>query len=227
LRISPAKSSSVRGRTTSDAAARGAAAVGHRPATRPRSPATRRAARPRLSVRAAPVHRPAPRRCRAVYQFHALFREFLVEEGRRRLTPPSGATRSTGPAGSSYRAASSTRAAALYREAQAWPALTGLALHAGAALIADGRTNTLAQWIDALPADAHQREPRLSLYLGVALLYSDPKRAKRLLTARTRDSLRAAIARVLMTAAHAVDCHYFEWAIHAARSLDRPYSRNT
>ena len=104
-------------------------------------------------------------------------------------------------------------AAALYREAQAWPALTGLALHTGAALIADGRTNTLAQWIDALPAETQQREPRLSLYLGVALLYSDPKRAKQLLDRAYEGFIASGdMRRVLMTAAHAVDCHYFEWA---------------
>src|SRR6185437_4636883 len=69
------------------------------------------------------------------------------------------------------------------------------------------------QWIDALPADAQQREPRLSLYLGVALLYSDPKRAKQLLN-RAYEGFVASgdLRRVLMTAAHAVDCHYFEWA---------------
>src|SRR6185503_16346122 len=99
------------------------------------------------------------------------------------------------------------------REAAAWPALTGLALHAGAALIADGRTNTLAAWIDALPAPFREREPRLSLYLGVALLYSEPSRAKALLDAAYAGFVaNGDVRRMLMTAAHAVDCHYFEWA---------------
>ena len=148
-----------------------------------------------------------------VYQFHALFREFLVEEGRRRLTTAERRDALDRAGGQLVSRGEFDAAAALYREAQAWPALTGLALHAGAALIADGRTNTLAQWIDALPADAQQREPRLSLYLGVALLYSDPKRAKQLLN-RAYEGFVASgdLRRVLMTAAHAVDCHYFEWA---------------
>ena len=37
-----------------------------------------------------------------VYQFHALFREFLLDEGRKRLSPTSGAMRSIVPAGSSF-----------------------------------------------------------------------------------------------------------------------------
>jgi ATP/maltotriose-dependent transcriptional regulator MalT/DNA-binding SARP family transcriptional activator len=148
-----------------------------------------------------------------VYQFHALFREFLLDEGRRRLTPDERRDALDRAAGQLVSRGEFDAAAALYREAAAWPALTGLALHVGAALIADGRTNTLAQWIDALPEPFRQREPRLSLYLGVALLYSEPARAKSLLDAAYAGFVaNGDVRRMLMTAAHAVDCHYFEWA---------------
>ena len=93
-------------------------------------------------------------------------------------------------------------------------------MHTGAALIAEGRANTLAQWIDALPETVRERHPRLALYLGVALLYCDPQRAKQLLDAAYDGFVAAGdVRRVLMTAAHAVDCHYFEWADFTA--LDR------
>ena len=148
-----------------------------------------------------------------VYQFHALFREFLLDEGRRRLAPEARREALDRAAGQLVSRGEFDAAAALYREAQAWPALTGLAMHVGAALIADGRANTLAQWIDALPATFRDREPRLSLYLGVALLYSDPRRAKVLLEAAYEGFVaNGDLRRILMTAAHAVDCHYFEWA---------------
>src|SRR5205823_10786940 len=64
------------------------------------------------------------------------------------------------------------------------------------------------------------REPRLALYLGVAVLYADPRRAKALLS-KAYDGFEACgdLRRMLMTAAHAVDCHYFEWADFAP--LDR------
>ena len=154
------------------------------------------------------------------YQFHALFREFLLAEGRRRLTPEERRDALDRAGGQLVSRGEFDGAAALYREAKAWRALTGLSLHAGAALIADGRATTLADWIDALPAEYRDREPRLALYLGVALLYSDPPRARALL-----DSAYAGfescgdLRRQLMTAAHAVDCHYFEWADFAP--LDR------
>ena len=155
-----------------------------------------------------------------VYQFHALFREFLLDEGRKRLTPDERRDALDRAGGQLVSRGEFDAAAALYREAQAWPALTGLAMHAGAALIAEGRANTLAQWIDALPDEYRRREPRLSLYLGVALLYSDPRRAKQLLsTAYDGFVANGDVRRMLMTAAHAVDCHYFEWADF--RPLDR------
>jgi ATP/maltotriose-dependent transcriptional regulator MalT/DNA-binding SARP family transcriptional activator len=147
------------------------------------------------------------------YQFHALFREFLLEEGRRRLTPAERRDALDRAGGQLVSRGEFDAAAALYREAEAWPALTGLAMHAGAALIADGRANTLAQWIDALPAEFRRREPRLALYLGVALLYSAPRRAKELLASAYEGFVaNGDVRRMLMTAAHAVDCHYFEWA---------------
>jgi ATP/maltotriose-dependent transcriptional regulator MalT/DNA-binding SARP family transcriptional activator len=174
-----------------------------------------------------------------VYQFHALFREFLLDEGRRRLTPDERRDALDRAGGQLVSRGEFDAAAALYREANAWPALTGLAMHAGAALIADGRANTLAQWIDALPAEFRHREPRLSLYLGVALLYSDPRRAKELLSAAYDGFVaNGDVRRMLMTAAHAVDCHYFEWAdftpldrwigvfeerLTGAEPLDAPY----
>ena len=148
-----------------------------------------------------------------VYQFHALFREFLLEEGRRRLTPDERRDALDRAGGQLVSRGEFDAAAALYREAEAWPALTGLAMHTGAALIADGRANTLAQWIDALPPPFRQREPRLALYLGVALLYSEPRRAKELLASAYEGFVaNGDLRRMLMTAAHAVDCHYFEWA---------------
>jgi ATP/maltotriose-dependent transcriptional regulator MalT/DNA-binding SARP family transcriptional activator len=155
-----------------------------------------------------------------VYQFHALFREFLLNEGHRRLSVDERTAALDRAAGQLVGRGEFDAAAALYREAKAWPALTGLALHTGAFLLAEGRGNTLADWVGALPAAYREREPRLSLYLGVALLYSEPRRAKQLLAAAYEGFAASGdLRRQLMTAAHAVDCHYFEWAEFAP--LDR------
>ena len=155
-----------------------------------------------------------------VYQFHALFREYLLDEGRRRLAPDERREALDRAAGRLVGRGDFDAAVTLYREAQAWPALTGLALHAGASLLAEGRGSTLVDWIGALPEATRAAEPRLSLYLGVALLYTDPARAKALLdTAYAGFVANGDRRRMLMTAAHAVECHYYEWADFAP--LDR------
>ena len=66
-----------------------------------------------------------------VYQFHALFREFLLDEGRKRLTPDERRDALDRAGGQLVSRGEFDAAAALYREAQAWPALTGLALARG------------------------------------------------------------------------------------------------
>ena len=148
-----------------------------------------------------------------VYQFHALFREFLLTEGRARLSAGERREALDRAARQLTSRGDFDAAAALYREAQAWAALTDLALQRGAALLAEGRGSRLAEWINVLPDEFRRREPRLSLYLGVAVLYTDPKEAKRLLDiAYEGFAASGDLRRLLMTAAHAVDCHYFEWA---------------
>ena len=114
-----------------------------------------------------------------VYQFHALFREFLLAEGRARLDAEERQIALDRAAGQLVGRGDFDAAATLYREARAWPALAGLALHAGAFLLAEGRSNTLVDWV----ARAARRVPRRASracrsYLGVALLYTDPTRAK-------------------------------------------------
>ena len=155
-----------------------------------------------------------------LYQFHALFREFLLDEGRRRLSADERRSALVRAGDALVGRADFDGAAALYVEAQAWPALAGMALHAAPFLLDEGRPQKLAEWIDALPAGTAAAEPRLPLALGLAVLYSDPPRAKALLAeAFAGFEARGDTRRQLITAAAAVDCHYFEWADFAP--LDR------
>ena len=98
-----------------------------------------------------------------VYQFHGLFREFLLEEGRRRLPAAERRAALDRAAGQLVERGDFDAAAALYIEAQAWPALVGLALHAGRSLLAEGRGATLVDWLAAMPDEMREHEPRLSL----------------------------------------------------------------
>ncbi len=82
-----------------------------------------------------------------VYQFHALFREFLLDEGRKRLTPDERRDALDRAGGQLVSRGEFDAAAALYREAQAWPALTGLA-HACGRRADRGRTREHARAVD-------------------------------------------------------------------------------
>ncbi|MFO1315119.1 MAG: BTAD domain-containing putative transcriptional regulator [Burkholderiales bacterium] len=148
-----------------------------------------------------------------VYQFHALFREFLLAEGRRRLSPEERQAALDRAAGQLVARGDFDAAAALYIEAKAWPALVGLTLHAGRSLLAEGRRRALVKWLAAMPADVREAEPRLALGEAYAVMHEEPARAKALL-ARAFEGFtaRGDLRRQLLTAAAAVDCHYFEWA---------------
>ena len=155
-----------------------------------------------------------------VYQFHALFREFLLAEGRRRLKPEERAAALDRAAGQLVSRGDFDAAAALYLEAKAWPALVGLTLHAGRSLLAEGRRKALTKWLAAMPAEVREAEPRLALGEAYAVMYDEPARCKALLERAFEGFVaRNDVRRQLLTAAAAIDCHYFEWADFAP--LDR------
>ncbi len=148
-----------------------------------------------------------------VYQFHGLFREFLLAEGRRRLSSEERQAALDRAAGQLVARGDFDAAAALYIEARAWPALVGLTLHAGRSLLAEGRRRALVNWLAAMPPEVRDAEPRLALGEAYAVMHEEPARAKALL-ARAFAGFTASgdLRRQLITAAAAVDCHYFEWA---------------
>ncbi|HTP98095.1 MAG TPA: BTAD domain-containing putative transcriptional regulator [Casimicrobiaceae bacterium] len=155
-----------------------------------------------------------------VYQFHALFREFLLAEGRRRLSAEERQAALDRAAGQLVSRADFDAAAALYIEARQWPALVGLTLHAGRSLLAEGRRKALVKWLAAMPAEVRESEPRLALGEAYAVMYDEPARCKALLERAYEGFVaRNDVRRQLLTAAAAVDCHYFEWADFAP--LDR------
>ena len=156
-----------------------------------------------------------------VYQFHALFREFLLAEGKRRLAPEERHAALDRAAGQLVARGDFDAAAALYLEAKAWPALVGLTLHAGTRRCSprDGARRSL-DWLAAMPAEIREAEPRLALGEAYAVMYDEPARCKALLERAFEGFVaRNDVRRQLLTAAAAIDCHYFEWADFAP--LDR------
>jgi len=155
-----------------------------------------------------------------VYVFHALFREFLLDEGRRQLTREERQQALDRAAGQLVARGEFDAAAALYIEAQAWKPLVGLTLHAGRTLLAEGRRKALTQWLAAMPAEVREAEPRLALGEAYAVMHDEPARAKALLERAFQGfAERGDLRRQLLAAAAVIDTHYFEWADFAP--LDR------
>ena len=150
---------------------------------------------------------------RAVYHFHALFREFLLAEGRVRLAADERRAALARAAALMLARGEPDAAAALYRTAGAWRELAALARDASMQLIGEGRHGTLREWIESLPPGIRDAEPALVYALGLTHVYGEPSRAKPLL-ARAHHAFAAAgdTRHAMLAAAASIDCHYHEWA---------------
>ncbi|CAG1007537.1 HTH-type transcriptional regulator MalT [Burkholderiales bacterium] len=157
---------------------------------------------------------------RPVYHFHALFREFLLAEGRARLPADERREALARAAAMLLDRGDVDAAASIYRNAGAWRELAELARSESTRLIGEGRHETLRGWIDSLPPGMRDAEPELVYALAVTRVHGEPARAKELL-ARAYHAFHAAgdTRHAMLAAAASIDCHYHEWADFAP--LDR------
>lgn len=112
------------------------------------------------------------------YQYHALFREFLLEECRRRV-PANERREATARAGSLLAARGlPSEALALFRDAGDFEAMRAL-IHAHALEWArQGRGQALSDWIEALPQAMREGDPWLAYWSGRAWIFVEPHRGR-------------------------------------------------
>lgn len=151
---------------------------------------------------------------RPAFELHGLFREFLLERGREELPPgradevrcaAAEALAGAGPAGAEA-------AIALLAEAGAFAAMARLVTSVAGALLREGRGQTVARWIAAIPEPVRRAEPWLLHFEGVAILPFEPGRARE----RLREALAAFEARgdatgAWLSWAAIVESAVFEW----------------
>ncbi len=140
----------------------------------------------RVPLSPAPVRRPAPRPRETTWHYHALFREFLLEEGRRRLPRPSGASwRASGRELLEARG-EADEALALYRDAGDCEAMRRLVSAHALDWARHGRAQALSDSIEALPAA--MREPTRGSRTGTgrAWIFVEPRARPRRARARLR-----------------------------------------
>ena len=108
------------------------------------------------------------------YEFHALFREFLLKrapamfgaDDARGLPPPRGGAPRSARAGEGV--------FELYRDAGEWPNAVRVALADAPEMLAQGRFESTLERVAALPAAAREAEPWLAYWEGVARVNVDP-----------------------------------------------------
>lgn len=112
------------------------------------------------------------------YQYHALFRDFLVERGGK-LLPETRRVALRRTAGAKLAAAGQPdEAFQLFAQAGAWDEASRLLRTLAPVLLQQGRTETVIRWVLAVPEDVRGADPWLQLWLGVARSPTDPRGAR-------------------------------------------------
>jgi DNA-binding SARP family transcriptional activator len=173
----------------------------------------RRVPRLRSDARSATGHR-------TIYQFHALFRSFLMREASR--TYPTAAIRDLmdRTAGLLEDDGLIEEAVHLYAETGRWESLSALLLREAPSLLRQGRWKTLVEWAGLLPGAVLEEQPWLLFWTGKALIPIDQAAARghlekaweRFAAENHPTGQLAAICGIVWT-------HYFE--AFATESMDR------
>ena len=148
-----------------------------------------------------------------VYHYHALFREFLLEELRKRI--PSEERRSATLKAAELLSSRGqvSEALALFRDAQAWEPMRQLIRAHALEWARQGRAQAVSDWIQSLPAEMRARDPWLEYWFGRAWIFVQPERGRPQLE-RAFEAFRAAddLRGQALALNTIVTGYYYEWA---------------
>jgi hypothetical protein len=108
------------------------------------------------------------------YEYHPLFREFLLSRARQSFTPAELSTLQHQAAILLEENGQMEEAAKFYHETRDWAALSRLIQSQAQTLLIQGRNQILLQWIGTLPAGLTANQPWLLYWRGMAGLPLDP-----------------------------------------------------
>lgn len=149
----------------------------------------------------------------AAYQFHALFREFLLEFVSQRCTPLERLAKMRRSAEALAECGEDEEAAALFGKAGDWGRASGLVLASAARLLMQGRWQTLQSRIAAFPPSVLESTPWLQFWLGASRMAVDPIAARTTLSGayeaftRSRD-----VIGQMLAAATVIEIQFILWA---------------
>jgi DNA-binding SARP family transcriptional activator len=147
-----------------------------------------------------------------IYQYHPLFREFLVSQAKQIFSPDSIAGLRHEAALLLEKSGHVEEAAGLFIEASDWDGLTQLILKNARSMIEQGRSRTLEEWLNAVPTDVSEKTSWLLYWLGMCRLSYNPAEARGCfeksfkLFEKDRD-----LSGLYLSWASIVDTFVFEW----------------
>jgi ATP/maltotriose-dependent transcriptional regulator MalT len=114
-----------------------------------------------------------------VYHYHQLFRRYLMAEAERSVDPKSRSTIQHASAHLLLESGNTEEAASLFILAEDWQSLIQVILVNAQNLIEQGCHETLASWINRLPAERLEGSPWISYWLGACELITDLDASRR------------------------------------------------
>lgn len=118
---------------------------------------------------------------RSTYQYHPLFREFLLTQAKRLLPEPMRKELLENAALLLQDSGEIEEAASLFIQAASWSRLVELILEHAFSLNSQGRVRQLAEWIETLPDSIRAESPWLLYWLGVCRIFLEPWKSAPLL----------------------------------------------
>ena len=148
-----------------------------------------------------------------MYQFHALFRAFLLHRLEQSVAADDCIALKRRAAVLLESERRMDEALALYIEAEDWAAVTSLVLREAPALLGQGRSQALRDWIEAMPQDWIVNGPWLSYWLGQSWIGKDLQ-AARVAFEQAHCGLRSQsdIEGQVVAIAGIMETYYFVWS---------------
>lgn len=114
----------------------------------------------------------------AVFEYHPLFREFLMARAEQEYAAEHLAAVKSGAARLLEQGGQIEAAARLLRDSEEWPELTRLICQHAPAMIAQGRSNTLLAWIAGIAEKFVRQAPWLLYWHGISQLSFNPAQSR-------------------------------------------------
>lgn len=147
-----------------------------------------------------------------VYQYHPLFREFLLSRAGDVFNADQILKLRSCAAGALAEEGRVEAAAILYKEAGDWEGLIKLILANAQSLVVQGRTRSLQDWIDTVPEDVAETSPGLLYWSGICRIAFDPARARdHFQRAFDRFGATGDLTGIMLSCASIVETFVYEW----------------